>query len=108
MHAGTRVAALPSLGDGFESGHFDRWCRCAQPPANGCDPYWGRTLPLPHGHELMRVVQRPAKHRQPVLLDQLHRCSTLVGGRRSTEGELEREVDSPSVDRRPPTSVLQR
>jgi hypothetical protein len=31
-------------------GHRYRWCRCAQPPANGCDPSWGRS-PGGHGTE---------------------------------------------------------
>ena len=39
--------SLPSLQDGMISMTFNRWCRCAQPPANFCDPYRGRAMPHP-------------------------------------------------------------
>ncbi len=34
--------SLPSLQDGLTSTTLLRWCRCAQPLANGCDPCRGR------------------------------------------------------------------
>ena len=38
--------SLPSLRDGLSSTTFNRWCRSARPPANGCDPCRGRTRSL--------------------------------------------------------------
>ncbi len=37
--------SLPSLQDGLILATVNRWYRCAQPPANFCDPCWGRKRP---------------------------------------------------------------
>ena len=87
-------SAIPPGWD-LSSDHFIRWCRFTQPPAIFCDPSGvglDQDTALPHRHKLMRVVQRPAEHRQAVLLDEVHGGGSFVGCRGASEGELERPI----------------